>query len=208
MTDDPAAPAPQPSAKPRAKPPREVDYADVDDVIGLAAEMQDLDRDRLSVEDLESVAAEVDIPANYVRPAVEELRRRRAALLEAEAKKLRRRRTIWLTAAGVALALVVWAVAGQASLSGKRADVEAQAAQVRNVLDYRARVLATWERAPESRERTAAMAGADTRVNRERQRYDEAVRAYNAAAGAFPGSLWAGLFGLPAALDTSDRVAW
>ncbi|MFO0744340.1 MAG: LemA family protein [Myxococcota bacterium] len=203
-----AATTTSPTAPKKSKPPREVDYADVDDVIGIASEMQNLDQDRLSVEDLESVASEIDIPSEYVRPAIVELRRRRAAMLEARAKKLRLRRNIIIAASALVAALVLWAIIGQNGLASLEAEAEAQRAQVRNVVDSRRRVHAVWDQAPESRERTAALAGAETRVNREKQRYDEAVRAYNGSARSFPGSLWAALFGLPQSLETSDQVSW
>lgn len=191
-----------------AKPPREVDYQDVDDVIGIAAEMQNLDQDRLSVEDLESVAKDIEIPTQYVRPAIEELRRRRAEKLAADEKKKKSRRLMMLIAGGVLLLLVVLAVVGQRGLASKEADVDAARAQVKNVMAYRERIRATWLGAPDSGERTSALAGADTRVSLETKRYDEAVRAYNEAARGFPGGLWAALFGMPGEMASSDQVTW
>ncbi|MCC6619974.1 MAG: hypothetical protein IT385_01885 [Deltaproteobacteria bacterium] len=191
-----------------SKPPREVDYQDVDDVIGIAAEMQNLDQDRLSVEDLEAVAKDIEIPTQYVRPAIEELRRRRAEKLAAEQKKKKTRRLTMLIAGGVLLLLVLYLVIAQRGLASKEAEVDAARAQVKNVIAYRERVRATWLSAPDSPERTAALAGADTRVSRETLRYDDAVRAYNAGANGFPGGLVATLFGMPGEMATSDQVAW
>jgi len=191
-----------------AKPPREVDYADVDDVIGIAAEMQNLDQDRLSVEDLESVAKDIEIPAEYVRPAIEELRRRRAESLAAAARKAKSRRLIIIAGASLFALLVLFAILGQRSLASKEAAVDAARAQVKNVMAYRERVRATWLSAPEGSDRTAALSGAEARVSRETLRYDDAVRDYNDSAGGFPGSLWATLFGMPSSLDPSDRIAW
>jgi len=191
-----------------AKAPREVDYQDVDDVIGIAAEMQNLDQDRLSVEDLEAVAKDIEIPTEYVRPAIEELRRRRAEALAAAAKKKRARRLALIIAGGVLLVLVLIAIIGQRGLASALADVDAARAQVKNVQQHRERVRATWLSAPESGERTASLSGADTRVSIETRRYDEAVRAYNESARGFPGGLWAALFGMPSELATSDQIAW
>ncbi|HRE91428.1 MAG TPA: hypothetical protein PK095_20085, partial [Myxococcota bacterium] len=47
--------------KPR-RTPRTINYEDVDDIIGVAAEMSDLDAERLSVEDLSAIAKDLDIP--------------------------------------------------------------------------------------------------------------------------------------------------
>lgn len=201
------APTDPPGSKPRRKAPREIAYEDVDDIIGIASEMQNLDADRLSVEDLREVASELDVPERYVGPAIDELRRRRAAVLAAEADKRRRRRIIAIAAAAVVVLLVVWGLVAQSGLASALADVQAARAQVENVVALRQKRVALWGPKAESPERTAELAGADSRVAIEKRRYDEAARAYNASAGGFPASLWAKVFGLPGEVPTSDAMS-
>lgn len=195
-------------ARPKVKPPREVDYNDVDDVIGIASEMQAIDQDRLSVEDLEAVASDLDMPKEYVRPAIEELRRRRAARLAQLARKMKIKRWIVIGAGALVVLLALWAVISNGSLGDKQVAAENARAQVRSLVEARAVVVAREQGMPESREKMAALSGADTRVTVAKRRYDEAVLEYNQAAGSFPGSLWAAIFGRPSAFDTSDQVAW
>lgn len=193
-------------SRPRRAPPREIAYDDVDDVIGIASEMQATDADHLSIEELREVASELDVPDRYVAPAVTELARRRAERLAAEAQRVRRRRVLVAAILGVLGVLVIWAVLGQASLSGDLAAVEAARAQVDNVVTLRKKRIAEWGPRADSRERTAELSGADNRVAVERRRYDAAAQAYNASVRSFPASLWAALFGLPSEVPPSDRV--
>jgi len=190
----------------RRAPPRPVAYDDVDDVIGIASEMQATDAEHLSVEELREVAAELDVPERYVMPAIEELARRRVLLVAAERRRTGRRRLALIVALALLGTVVIWALIGQASLSRELAAVEAARAQVDNVVALRAKRVAEWGARPDSRERSAELSGADNRVAVERKRYDASAQAYNASARAFPGSVWAALFGLPSEVPASDRI--
>lgn len=193
-------------SSPRRTPPRPLAYDDVDDVIGIASEMQATDADHLSVEELREVASELDVPDRYVAPAIEELARRRAVKLAEEAQRIKRRRVLIAAILGALGVLVIWALLGQASLSGDLAAVESARAQVDNVVSLRKKRVAEWGERPDSRERTAELSGADNRVAVERRRYDAAAQAYNASVRSFPASLWAALFGLPSEVPPSDRI--
>lgn len=195
--------------KPKRKAPREIAYDDVDDIIGIASEMQNLDADRLSVEDLREVAADLEVPEQYLGPAITELRRRREAALAAEAEKRKRRRIIGVVIGAVVVLIVVWALGSQRGLASDLADVQAARAQVENVVSLRQRKIAEWGAKADSPERSAELAGADNRVAIERRKYDEAARRYNARAAGFPTSLWAAVFGMPSAVPLSNEVlAW
>lgn len=202
--------APQPSgtstSTPRRKPPREIDYSDVDDIIGIAAELSDLERERLSVEDLESVARELDIPAHHVGPAITELKRRRAAMLLAEEKRQKRRLVIIASAVGLVATLVVWGLIAQSGLGAMEADIAQKRAQVVSVLERQRATDRQWRDLPHSPERAAELSGAENRVRLERQRYDEAVAAYNARASGFPTSLFARIFGRPDRIPLSNEL--
>ncbi len=186
--------------------PREVDYADVDDLIGIASELQLLSQDRLSVEDLTEVARDLDIPDRFVRPAIAELARRREALLAAEARRRRTRRWIILGAVGVVAVFGIWALVGQASLGSLAAVAAQKRAQVVSVTQRQQATERQWQDVPHSEQRAAELSGAENRVRIERKSYDEAATAYNMSASVFPGSLWASLFGYPDALPLSNAI--
>jgi hypothetical protein len=184
-----------------------VDIEDVDDIIGVASELKQRQADTLTVEEVEEVGRELDIPAEFVRRAIDELEaRRRAAAEVAERSKLRTR---WiLFAAGLLLVvLVALAVAGQASLRQLYSTVEAARAQVHSVVERQAAVEARYQDQPATPERDAELAGAENRVRVEIRRYDAAAAEYNSAADSLPGRLWSGLFGLPRRVPMSDEVA-
>ncbi|MCA9518318.1 MAG: LemA family protein [Myxococcales bacterium] len=193
----------------RREAPREVNYDDVDDVIGIASEMEDVARERLSVEELESVARDLEIPTEYVRPAVDELRRRRAAELAAVAARQRKRRLAFAVAGGVIVALTLWVVVTGSGLSGLVTDAARQRAQVVNVMQRQAATtagLAGGGGGATERERHAELSGAENRVRVERKRYDDVVAEYNAGAVGFPGGLARTLYGLPKTLPFSTEI--
>ncbi len=186
--------------------PRSVDYEDVDDIIGVAAELQQLDADRLSVEELVDVGRQLAIPERFIAPAIAELRRRRDAKLAAAAAAARRRRYLLIGAGAVGGLALLAALFGQRGLASAHADVARARAQLVNVQERQVGTRALWEASSNARERLAELSGADNRVRVERQRYDEAAAAYNASAGAFPNRLWAALFGYPTRVPPSDAL--
>ncbi len=188
-------------------PPRPIDYEDVDDIIGIAAEMQDLARDRMSVEDLIAVGNDLDIPEQHLKPAIAELARRRAALLEAEVRQSRRRRMWWIAGAALLAAFALWALLGQSAIGSLAAEVAAKRAQVVNVLERQRTTHAQWKDEPSSERKSAELSGAENRVRIERQRYDLAASAYNARVASFPNSLWAAIFGHAKHQPLSDELA-
>lgn len=199
--------AAQTSGAARREAPRKVDYEDVDDVIGIASELQDLDRDRLSVEDLKEVASDLEIPEKYVQPAIAELERRRQAALVAAAKKARTRR-VAIIAAMVMVGLIgIWALVGNARLSSLETAARRAHAQVVNVRERQVATERQWRDQPDGTDKMAELSGAENRVRIERMRYDEAASAYNDAAASFPGSLWRALFGHPEKLPLSNSAS-
>lgn len=195
-----------PPSPTKRKPPRKVDFADVDDIIGIAAEMNDLESDRLSVEDLNQVASELDIPEHHVGPAIIELKRRREALLAAEARKAKRRNIAIIATISVLGVLFIWGVIAQAGLAALAATAAQARSQVTNVIERQRASDAQWRDLPNSPERSAELAGAENRVRIERMRYDQAAGAYNASSTSFPKSLWAALFGHPDRIPLSNEL--
>ena len=194
----------------RRDPARPINYADVEEVIGIAAELQDVEREQLSVEELAAVARDLDIPEHHLVPAVEELRKRRQAALAAEQAKARRRARALRAAliiAGVASVLVLGlGFSGQASLAGAHQEASRAHAQVVNVMERQRATTAQWRDLPHSEQRAAELSGAENRVRIERKRYDDAAAAYNARARSFPASLWARVFGFPEQLPLSHEI--
>jgi len=214
------------AVRPAAHAGRELEHAgrrrdldDVDDVIGLAAELRAREAGELTLADLEEVGRELDIEERYVRQAVAALdaKRREAARAEEQAQERRRERARLLArlAAGVAAAALVlglgaWLVGGsvERELRVHHADVEAKRAQVVNVLERKAAAERQWRDAPASPGRDAELSGAENRVRIERKRYDEAAARYNAARGGSFTSFWARRAELPERVPMSNEVRW
>jgi hypothetical protein len=185
---------------------RRIDYEDVDQVIGLAAEMAHADEGRLSVSDLEDIARQLDIPDRYVRPAVRALEKRRKARAALERRRDRRRRVAGAVLGASLVVLGVLMMLAHQDFVGRLADVERQKAQVRSVLDRREEVHERYYGKELDPSREAELAGADNRVRIEMRRYDEAASAYNARVGSFPGSFWSVFLDVPGRLPLSSEV--
>ncbi len=130
----------------------DVDNDDIDDIIGIAAELHQADVDAsegASIEEVQAVAEELDIPAAYVEQAIEVLGRRREEAMDAarkaELQAKERRRIIGIGVAAAAcigigaLAAVGVAVADAAdNLSAAATNIQARAEYVELVLDRQA----------------------------------------------------------------------
>lgn len=88
------------------------------------------------------------------------------------------------------------------------ADVERTRAQVVNVRERQAEVVARVKGQAPTPEHEAELSGAANRVRVERRRYDEAAAAYNASTAGTLARLAARLHGLPATVPSSDAVSW
>ncbi len=182
--------------------PREgIPFEDVDDVIGLADELERKHADRLPLADLYAVGEDLGVSAQAIDRARGELIRRREEAARAQAAKDERRRrrlTRVGMAAGALVAVVV--LVGLVSTAGLRdlhAQVEAQRARVQSVIERRAAIGRLFEGQPDSTDKTAELVGAENRVRVETSRYQEAAAAYNAVAGQNRAWLGVRLRGLP-----------
>ena len=177
--------------------PTTVDFDDIDDIIGIAGEMAELDADRLSVEDLRQVASDLEIPEANVQPAIVELRRRRQQeLARTEATGKRRRMILWTAALLLSCAAVVVIIVGS-QLNSLHNDVRGRRAQVDNVVERRAVTIAQWEGQPDSSDKNAELSGASNRVAVELRKYDKVAIAYNDQRAGLLGAVAGVLFGLP-----------
>ena len=190
---------------------RTVRIDDVDDVIGVAAELRQQDEARLTVDELEEVAVELGIEERYVERAIETLKTRRAEekrrTEQARLARTRRLRYGLILGGTVLVVLGVASYAGQASLRGQLSEVQRTRAQVRNVTERQQAVQQRHRDSSPSPDRDAELAGAENRVRIERARYDKAAATYNASAGGPFASLYAPLFGLPTSVPLSNEVA-
>ncbi|MCA9492202.1 MAG: hypothetical protein KC621_19855 [Myxococcales bacterium] len=130
----------------------DVAEGDIDDIIGIASELQQADRDaaeRPTADDVKAVASELDIDPAYIDAAIAELGRRRTErarvdrLVTLQAAETRRRLTVGALVVCAVVALLFGgqvAVAWSASrdLSAARANLEATATYVEVVLDRQA----------------------------------------------------------------------
>ncbi len=182
---------------------------DVDDIIGIASELAEQDDQSLTLEEVEEVAEELDVPEEFVEEAVAELKSRReadAAREKAQREKARRVKKQILIAATLAVAAsLVLAITGQSGLKAKLSLVEQAQSQLENVTARQVTVIDQWGDRADSNERDAELSGAENRVRIEQRRYDEAAAEYNASAGSVLGRLWSGLFGLPSQVPLSNQ---
>lgn len=189
----------------------DVRFEDVEAVIAAAAKAKNEEEQRLSVEDLEGMADDLDIPKHLIAPAVEEVRRRRAAELAAEqaaaarTKRLRR----GLAAAGSVLGLVVLVVSYStyADVRDSKLAAERQHAQVANVLERQRATEKQWASAADSSDKQAELSGAENRVRIERARYDELATQYRRHASGLFGWLVTGVTGYPRSLPLSSETS-
>ncbi len=185
---------------------RKVDYEDVDDVIGIAAEMMHAQADMLSVQELEEVARELEIPAEFVARAVSELDRRREARSQAEAVASNKRKKFAASVGAVVGFMLLWMVLDHSMLSGQWTSVEQAHAQVVNVIERQQATEARYAALKESVDKDAELAGSENRVRIERRRYDEAAGSYNARVRRFPTNLWISSTAMPKRAPMSNEV--
>jgi hypothetical protein len=187
-----------------------IDHEDVDDVIAAAARARDAEVETLSVEELEGIAVELDIPPQLVAPAVQEVRRRRAARLAAERAQAERaarlRRVASLVAAAVVAVLLVVGLWTWVGLRDAWLEAERQRSQVINVLERRAETRGQWADTADSPDKHAELSGAENRVRVERKRYDERVTEYHRQASGPLARVVAAIAGYPPELPLSSEV--
>lgn len=183
-----------------------VAFKDVEEVIAAAAKANDERQDQVSVEELQEMAAQLDIPAELIEPAIVEVRRRREAQLATERERAIRRKRLGLGAviAGGVLAVIVlvWLVTTHSALQDSKLAVDRQHAQVVNVMERQRATTQQWSSAPDSPDKQAELTGAESRVRIERARYDELVTTYRKDAG----GLGSWLLGYPSTLPLSSEL--
>ncbi len=118
---------------------------DVDDLVAIAAQLQDearADDGRATVEDVQRVAGELDIAPEYVEQALGELQRRREEAKAEEEARSAMLRTAGLSIAGVAVCLVLfsglWVATAVPGLRSTAAELDSAEAQLEVVLDRQA----------------------------------------------------------------------
>lgn len=203
----------QQTSGPKRVQTEKIAYEDVDDVIGLAARLKEADEERLTVEELEEVARELEIEPEYVARAVDALRRRRLEQAErSQATQARRRKLVVGVAAvvaGLCGVVVATGLVGRGGLSERLSTSKQKRAQVVNVVERRARVEARLKGLPQTPDREAELIGSENRVRIETKRYDEAAARYNTYASSIPGLVAVALFRMDARLPLSNEVkAW
>lgn len=183
---------------------------DVDDVVGVAAALEQADQQRVGVGEMKEIAAELRIDPRYVEPAIDSLERGRRMAREARERARKRRIALAIRGAiglgGIAAALALGAAWTRGVLAPAWSDVERARAQVETVRERRERVEEIWRDRPASLDRDAELAGAENRVGIERRRYDEAAAAYNARAGGLPHVLFCRVAGVPCRAELSSEI--
>jgi hypothetical protein len=187
---------------PRIEPePDGTPVDDVDDVIGIAAEMMREEEGRLDQADLHAVGEELDIPPEYIERARVELRRRREQQSKDLAERTATRKKLALgamaTTGVVALVTGLLYASTAADLRERYADVQSRAAQVENVRARKAAIVQQLAGRPPSPDKDAELVGAENRIRVESKRYAEAATSYNQASGGWFAGWAASVAGLP-----------
>lgn len=191
-------------------PERTIPAEDVDDVVGVASELEHVEQRRVRVAEMKEIAEDLRIDPKYVEPAIDALERRRAEeSARAEARRATRR--AWMVRVAIAVAAAIAVVVGgaawtRASLAPRWAEVESARSQVENVIDRRERVEAIWRDREVGPDRDAELAGAENRVGIERRRYDQSAAEYNASASGLPHALFCGLAGVPCRAPLASEI--
>lgn len=164
----------------------------------------------LRLEEVESVAAELDIDPVFVRRAVETLRERRAEAVRVQARDARERKTLVVMFAGGVGGLVVLGLTllwlGHSGLNAHYARVEAARAQVVQVVERQKRIEARYAGQKFSPDQEAEVIGAENRVRVEVRRYDRAAASYNQYARGVAGSVARVLFEHPERVELSTGL--
>lgn len=183
-----------------------VAFQDVEEVIAAAARANEERLEQVSVEEVQDIAAQLDIPTDLVAPAIEEVRRRRETqLAEERAREARTKRLRLGAAVGGSLLVVViaiWLLTARAALEDAKLAVDRQKAQVINVVERQRATVHQWAGAADSPDKQAELSGAENRVRIERARYDELVTVYRGHAGGLAGTIW----GYPSSLPLSSEI--
>lgn len=187
-----------------------IEREQLDDIIGEAARQKQVAEESLTVDEIQEVAAELDIDEQYVDAAVNELQRRqkeaekRRERAEERRKRLRKI-ALWVFVSVGAICLVTFGIS-YARLNGKLSEAEQKRAQVESVVERQAQTRAQYEGQPTSIEKNAALEGAENRVRIEIRRYDQVAAGYNRSARGFPGNLVTSTLGMPEKLPLSNEV--
>lgn len=181
--------------------PEHTERDDIDDVIGIAAELMRQDEERIDRADLHTVGRELDIPPEYIEKARTELAHRRAEqtrlAAESSAKKKRVAMVVGATAAALVIVFALAYASTVSTLRDRHTAVQSHAAQVANVRARRTTVVQQLADRPASADKDAEIIGAENRIRVETKRYADAAAAYNQAAAGWFGAWAASVAGLP-----------
>jgi cell division protein FtsB len=184
---------------------QDVDYEDVDDIIGIAERLRADNENDLTSEELADIGRDLGIPVEYVDQARAELtkRRERKQKETREKKRRRKKKAIIAVAATTILAAVfgIWSSTSVSNLRDLHATVEAKRAQVDNIRSRKAAIEQQFAGRPDSLEKDAQTVGSQNRLRVEIKRLNDAVARYNREAQSFPNSLWTGSQQLPDRVD-------
>ena len=185
---------------------------DVDDVIEAAAKAHAVERETLSVEEIEDVARQLEIPAELVAPAIAVVRKQRrdqlAADAAAAAAAATRLKIIGGVAAGLAAIVLVWGLAARSSVRTAWSRVEKHRAQVLNVRDRQRATAVQWDGVADSPRKSAELTGAENRVRVEQKNYDAAAVEYNDTASGLMARVVVAWGDYPESVPLSSEVKW
>lgn len=174
---------------------------DLDDVIEIALRMMQDEEGALTEEEVKEVAAELDIPAEYIERARAQLEKTRLEQKQELERKKKQKLYVGMGAGAVSIVFLLVIGSAYSSVSSLHNAVETQSAQVDNMTTRQKEMDRLMASKPDSVDKTAELVGARNRVRVETKRYNDLVNQYNDSASGPLGSIVTSLTGLPAEMQ-------
>lgn len=197
---------PDSSGEPDDAEDLDVTYENVDEIIGIAERKKQAAAERIGRDDLEEVAEELGIDAEYVDAALRELQKQRARRNNEKRERARWHRNVAIGAVVTVCAVASVVVYDTVRLQNHLNELHQQRAQVDNVVDRLDQTHQYFANRGEDPARSPELQGALNRVTVETRRYDEAASRYNRRASGVPGFLVVRVLDLPNRVALSDEV--
>ncbi len=187
-----------------------INSEDLDDIIGIADQLQerDMDVNEIGFDELKAVALELDISVEHVQEAMGVLKKRREDEAKAEKIRLensnRRRKKIkigLLVAAGIISFMLIQT---HTNLSSQIVVINEHRSAVKMALDRQKTTRARYEEST-SENANAELMGAENRVRVAQRRHDEAVSVYNDKAGGLA-KPFTGILGFKEKMSFSSEI--
>ncbi len=189
--------------------PKAIDQKDVDDVIGLATdidEKQQRELGKVSLDEMVNIGEQVGLDRDDVEQAVGKLESHKKEQARQVAERLRRRKIALMVCLGTAALFLLICFVGRSGLKSAASTAAQKRSQVASVVERRNQTKANFAGKASTPGIVAEIAGAENRIGIEKRRYDQAATTYNKKADSFPGSWGRRLFFMDKKLPLASEI--